>query len=44
MVAAGHPSMSFELDAFKGKDGPLGSLQYLNAIGYAGDVEVGYEF
>lgn len=35
---------SFELDAFKGKDGPLGSLQYLNAIGYAGDVEIGYEF
>lgn len=35
---------TFELDAYKGKDGPLGTLQFVNSVGYAGDIGFGWEF
>jgi hypothetical protein len=34
----------FQLDAYKGKYGPLGSLQYQNSVGFAGDIGLGWEF
>ena len=34
---------SFELDAFKSADTALGTLQYRNVTGYAGDIELGFE-
>lgn len=35
---------TFQLDAFKGKDGPLGTLQYRNVFGVAADLGFGWEF
>jgi len=35
---------TFQLDAFKTSSVPLGSLQYENSIGYAGDIGFGWEF
>ncbi|MGI5861696.1 MAG: hypothetical protein ACOX6T_06515 [Myxococcales bacterium] len=35
---------SFELDAYKSATTPLGTLQYRNVTGYAGDIELGFEF
>jgi hypothetical protein len=34
----------FELDAFKGADGPLGTGQFKNSVGYSGDLQLGWEF
>ncbi|MBI5548865.1 MAG: hypothetical protein HY901_33710 [Deltaproteobacteria bacterium] len=35
---------SFQLDAYKGATGPLGTLQFENSVGYAGDIGFGWEF
>jgi len=35
---------TFQLDAYEGKNGPLGSLQYQSVVGFAGDIGLGWEF
>jgi hypothetical protein len=44
LFLSGRAFKTFELDAFKGADWPLGTLQYVNAFGWTADVELGFEF
>jgi hypothetical protein len=35
---------TFQLDAYKGANGPLGTLQYQNSVGVAADIGFGWDF